>query len=396
MTLAPQNDREHTGRAVARGSALARRATMVLAVLFGLSLRALLPVFGIVSTLDGLFPDLGLIPPVFGQAVPEHSYRLEDERNTIEIFREASASVVFITNTQIRRSAFSRNVMEVPRGSGSGFVWDRRGHIVTNFHVIEGGDEFTVTLSDGSTHDAEVVGFDATKDIAVLRIEPPRSGLSPVEPGDTRELLVGQKVIAIGNPFGLDQTLTTGVVSALGREIRSVGTRPITDVIQTDASINPGNSGGPLLDSSGRLIGMNTAIYSTSGSSAGIGFAVPATTISRIVPQLIEFGRTQRAGLGVTLISDDLAQRWGIKGVIINEVNRGSAADEAGLRGTSQNARREIDLGDIIVGVDELEVAVYDDLYKALDRRNPGDVVTLHFRRGDHLHEARVRLQRLP
>ncbi|MCA9758990.1 MAG: trypsin-like peptidase domain-containing protein [Candidatus Eisenbacteria bacterium] len=372
------------------------RASLVLALLLGVSLRVVLPVFGLVSTLDGLFPQLGWIQPVFGQSLDEHSYLLEDERNTIEIFREASASVVFITNTQIRRSMFSRNVMEVPRGSGSGFVWDRKGHVVTNFHVIEGGDEFTVTLSDGSTHDAKVVGADITKDIAVLEIEPPRNGLTPVKPGDTRELLVGQKVIAIGNPFGLDQTLTTGVVSALGREIRSVGNRPITDVIQTDASINPGNSGGPLLDSSGRLIGMNTAIYSTSGSSAGIGFAVPVTTIKRVVPQLIEFGRTERAGLGVTLVSDDLAQRWGVSGVIINEVQPGSAAADAGLRGTTQNSRREISLGDVIVGVDELEVAVYDDLYKALDRRNPGDLVTLRYRRGDHLHEAKVQLQRLP
>ena len=290
---------------------------------------------------------------------------------------------------------FSRNVMEVQRGSGSGFVWDRQGHIVTNFHVVQGGDAFTATLADGSTHDATIVGYDPNKDIAVLRITPPREGLSPVIRGDAAELIVGQKVIAIGNPFGLDQTLTTGVVSALGREIRSVAGTTITDVIQTDASINPGNSGGPLLDSSGRLIGMNTAIYSTSGSSAGIGFAVPVSTVKRIVPQLIEFGVAQRAGFGITLVPDDLARRWGLRGVVINEVQPNSAAADAGLRGTSYNSRREIELGDVIVGVGEKDVSVYDDLYTALDKHMPGDRVTVKYRRGDRIQETTVRLQRV-
>jgi S1-C subfamily serine protease len=290
---------------------------------------------------------------------------------------------------------FSRNVMEVPQGSGSGFVWDHEGHIVTNFHVIRGGDALTATLSDGSTHEAKVVGYDPNKDIAVLKIAPPRGGLPPVTRADANELIVGQKVIAIGNPFGLDQTLTTGVVSAVGREIRSVAGTTISDVIQTDASINPGNSGGPLLDSSGRLIGMNTAIYSTSGSSAGIGFAVPVSTVNRIVPQLIEFGGVQRAGFGITLIPDDLARRWGIRGVAINEVQQGSAAAEAGLQGVSSNNRRETLLGDIIVGIEDKDVAVYDDLYTALDKLRPGDTVTVRFRRGDRLREAKVRLQQI-
>ena len=368
---------------------------MALAIVAGITVRLVLPSIGVLATVGALVPSLRAIGNAQAQPLPERRYFLEDERNTIDIFRDASASVVFITNNELRRSIFSRNVMEVPRGSGSGFVWDREGHIVTNFHVIQGGDAFTVTLSDGSTHEASVVGYDPNKDIAVLKIAPPSGGLSPVTRGEARDLVVGQKVIAIGNPFGLDQTLTTGVVSALGREIRSVAGTTITDVIQTDASINPGNSGGALLDSSGRLIGMNTAIYSTSGSSAGIGFAVPVSTVKQIVPQLIEFGKVQRAGFGITLIPDDLARRWGIRGVVINEVQRGSAAAEAGLRGTSYNNRREIELGDIIVGIGETEVSVYDDLYTALDKRQPGDTVTVKYRRGDRIQETRIRLQKI-
>ncbi len=320
---------------------------------------------------------------------------LEDERNTVDIFRAASSSVVFINTTEYRRQLFSRNVSEVPRGSGSGFVWDDRGHIVTNFHVIQGSQNITVTIPDGSVLDAEVVGHDPNKDIAVLRIDVSKVRLDPLPRGDFTDLMVGQKVIAIGNPFGLDQTLTTGVVSALGREIRSVAGTTITDVIQTDASINPGNSGGPLLDSSGRLIGINTAIYSTSGSSAGIGFAVPISTVKRIVPQLIEFGRTQRAGLGIRLIEDDLAIRWGIRGVIISEVQRNGAADRAGLRGTVQNRRGEIILGDIIIAIDDQQIQRYDDLYLALDNFNPGDEIQIRYLRDREEQETRVRLQRI-
>lgn len=379
---------------LARGVGPARRLGLALLFCLGLGLRVAVPVGGLLGLGGALVPVLRFAAPAQAQSLGQNRL-LEDERNTIEVFRDVSSSVVFITNTELRRTIFSRNVMEVPRGSGSGFVWDREGHIVTNYHVIQGGNAFTVTLSDGSSHDAKVVGSDPNKDIAVLRIDPPREGLHPVARGDAQELLVGQKVIAIGNPFGLDQTLTTGVVSALGREIKSVAGTTITDVIQTDASINPGNSGGPLLDSSGRLIGMNTAIFSTSGSSAGIGFAVPVSTVKRIVPQLIEFGVAQRAGLGITIIPDDLARRWGIRGVVINEVQSGSAADTAGLRGTSYNRRREIEIGDVIVGVGDKDISVYDDLYVALDAHRPGDTVTVKYRRGDRIQDARVRLQRI-
>lgn len=322
------------------------------------------------------------------------SYLLEDERNTINVFQRVSDSVVFITNNLRQRDIFSRNVMEVPRGSGSGFVWDRRGYVVTNAHVIQGGNAFVVTLHDGSVHEAEFVGMDQFKDLAVLRIETDDADLVPVELGDSEDLLVGQKVIAIGNPFGLDRTLTTGVISALGREIQSVAGTTISDVIQTDASINPGNSGGPLLDSAGRLIGVNTSIFSTSGSSAGIGFAVPVATVKRIVPQLVDKGRVSRAGLGVQLIEDDLARRWGVEGVIIREVVQGSAADRAGLHG-SVVERRRIRLGDIIVGIDDKDIEKYDDLYTALDLRTAGERVKVRFLRGEEEREVWVELQEI-
>lgn len=329
-----------------------------------------------------------LEPPIPG-------HLLSDERNTIEVFRLVSNSVVFIKNTELRRTFFSRNVMEIPRGTGSGFVWDDQGHIVTNFHVVRDGNAFTVTLADGTAHDAELVGYDPNKDLAVLHIDPSGLSLKGVELGDSGDLLVGQKVLAIGNPFGLDQTLTTGVISALGREIQSVAGTTISDVIQTDAPINPGNSGGPLLDSSGQLIGVNTAIYSPSGSNAGIGFAVPASTVKRIVPQLIEYGKPKRAGLGISIIPDDLAQRWGIQGVIIRDVVRGSPADKAGLQGSRVDQQGRVYLGDIIVGIDDHQIASYDDLYTTLDGFKPGDPVTIHYLRDDAPHEVKLRLEEL-
>ena len=208
------------------------------------------------------------------------------------------------------------DVTEIPQGTGSGFVWDQDGHIVTNFHVVQEGDRANVTLNDGSTYPATIVGTTPDKDIAVLKIDAPPQKLLPLPIGQSSNLKVGQKVLAIGNPFGLDQTLTTGVISGLGREIKSVSGRPIHDVIQTDASINPGNSGGPLLDSSGRLIGINTAIYSPSGANAGIGFAVPVDTVNQIVPQLMKFGKITRPGLGISILADQIAQQNRIDGVV--------------------------------------------------------------------------------
>jgi S1-C subfamily serine protease len=327
-------------------------------------------------------------------AVPSNDL-LPEERNTIEVFQEAASSVVFITSKAFRRDFFTLNVFEIPQGSGSGFIWDSNGHLVTNFHVIESADALTVTLSDHSSYEAKVVGAEPGKDLAVLRIDAPRSKLKAVAIGSSDNLLVGQKVLAIGNPFGLDQTLTTGVVSALGREIQSVTGRKIQDVIQTDAAINPGNSGGPLLDSAGRLIGVNTAITSPSGASAGIGFAIPVNTVKSIVPQLIQFGKVIRPGLGVTVIPDHYARRLRIEGVIIGEVQKRSAADKAGLRGLQRNWRGEATLGDVIIGINDDKIRNFDELSTALEKYKVGDVVTVHFLRDREERSTRVLLQQV-
>src|SRR6185436_6079626 len=254
-----------------------------------------------------------------------------DEQSTIDVFSKFSRSVVHITSLETHRDRMTLDVSEIPQGTGSGFVWDQDGHIVTNFHVVQGGDRASVTLNDNSTYPATIVGRAPDKDIAVLHIDAPPQKLLPLPIGTSSNLKVGQKVLAIGNPFGLDQTLTTGVISGLGREIKGVSQRPIFDVIQTDASINPGNSGGPLLDSSGRLIGINTAIYSPSGANAGIGFAVPVDTVNAIVPQLLRHGKVLRPGLGISIANDYQAQRIGIDGVIIYQVSPNGAAATAGL-----------------------------------------------------------------
>jgi S1-C subfamily serine protease len=318
---------------------------------------------------------------------------LEDERNTITVFRRTSRSVVFVSTNAMQRDAFSLNVVEVPRGTGSGFVWDSKGHVVTNYHVIEPGNAWSVTLADGKQYDAELAGAEPFKDLAVLRIKAPASELFPLELGDSDQLVVGQKVLAIGNPFGLDQTLTTGVISALGREIKSELQITIQDVIQTDAAINPGNSGGPLLDSAGRLIGLNTMIYSTSGSSAGIGFAVPVATIKRVVPQLVEHGKITRAGFGVELLPDIYAQRWGVDGIIIRTVQPGGAAAHAELRGLVADRWGRLTIGDVIVGIDGHKVVSFDDLFKALEPHAPGDEVRVRLSRVGQERDVRIRLQ---
>ncbi len=325
----------------------------------------------------------------------ENQALLEDERNTIEIFQKSSPAVVFIVNKALRRDFFSLDVFEVQQGSGSGFIWDNNGYIVTNYHVVQDGNAWSVTLSDNSTYDAELIGTEPSKDIAVVKINAPRAKLSPVAIGTSDDLRVGQKVIAIGNPFGLDQTLTTGVVSALGRQIKSGNNRTIDGVIQTDAAINPGNSGGPLLNSQGELIGINTAIYSTSGSNAGIGFAVPVNIVKRVVPQLIRYGKVIRPGLGVSIVDDSFARRWGIKGVIIGRVQPGGASARAGLRGITQNRWGEVRLGDIIIGINGKPVSNFDELSNELERYQIGETVTVNILRGEQEMSVRVRLQEL-
>ena len=315
-----------------------------------------------------------------------------DEQNTIDIFRSAAPSVVYITSIAVRRNLFSLNVYEIPQGTGSGFIWDRQGRIVTNFHVISDASRLEVTLADHSTWKASLVGAAPDRDLAVLQITAPASKLQPIAVGESNNLLVGQKVFAIGNPFGLDQTLTTGVVSALGREITAVTGRTIHDVIQTDAAINPGNSGGPLLDSAGRLIGVNTAIYSPSGASSGIGFAVPVGEVNRVVPQIISKGKVLRPGLGVTLANRSLTGDLGLEGVLVLKVVSGSAAEQAGLRGTSQVGDGLV-LGDIILAVNGRKVTDYDSLRDEIERYEVGASVLLTLLRDEATAEVSVQLE---
>ena len=315
-----------------------------------------------------------------------------DEQNTIDIFRSAAPSVVYITSIAVRRNLFSLNVYEIPQGTGSGFIWDRQGRIVTNFHVISDASRLEVTLADHSTWKASLVGAAPDRDLAVLQITAPASKLQPIAVGESNNLLVGQKVFAIGNPFGLDQTLTTGVVSALGREITAVTGRTIHDVIQTDAAINPGNSGGPLLDSAGRLIGVNTAIYSPSGASSGIGFAVPVGEVNRVVPQIISKGKVLRPGLGVTLANRSLTRDLGLEGVLVLKVVSGSAAEQAGLRGTSQVGDGLV-LGDIILAVNGRKVTDYDSLRDEIERYEVGASVLLTLLRDEATAEVSVQLE---
>jgi S1-C subfamily serine protease len=318
-----------------------------------------------------------------------------DEKSTTELFRKASPSVVFIT-TRARATDFTtRNVFEVPQGAGSGFLWDNAGHVVTNYHVIREASSAQVTLNEHSTFPAELVGVAPEYDLAVLRIKTEASRLPPIAIGTSNDLQVGQKVFAIGNPFGLDQSLTTGVVSALGRTIQGVAGNEIEEVIQTDAAINPGNSGGPLLDSAGRLIGINTAIFSPSGSNAGIGFAVPVDTINRTVPQLIRNGRIVRPRLPVTInerLSDRLPrERLGVEGVLLLGVE--AAGAQAGLRGTRRTVDGDILWGDVIQAVDGKPVRTVPDLYRVLDSYSAGDVVTLTVFRDGQQTEVKVPLQ---
>ena len=314
-----------------------------------------------------------------------------DEQNTIDIFQANSPSVVHVTSIALRRGLFSLNAVEIPQGTGSGFVWDKQGRVVTNFHVISDASRVQVAMADGTTWQAEVIGSAPDKDLAVLQIGAPSENLQPIAIGASGDLQVGQKVFAIGNPFGLDQTITSGIISALDREIRAITGRMIRGMIQTDAAINPGNSGGPLLDSAGRLIGVNTAIYSPSGAYAGIGFAVAVDVVNEIVPQLIRKGRIIRPGIGVALVDERIAREIGVEGVLILGVENGSPAEEAGLRPTTQ-VRGEVVLGDIIVAVNNVKIRSYDDLLVEFEKNKVGDQVTLTIVRDERVLEVPVRL----
>ena len=320
-----------------------------------------------------------------------------EEKSNIDLFKAVSPSVVYITTLQQRVDLRTRNVSEIPAGSGSGFVWDNAGHIVTNFHVVQRAAGAKVALADHGTYDAELRGVSPQHDVAVLRIKAPASKLPPIRIGTSHDLRVGQKVFAIGNPFGLDQTLTTGIVSALGRTIQSPTGQPIDEVIQTDAAINPGNSGGPLIDSSGRLIGVNTAIFSPSGSNAGIGFAVPVDTVKRVVEEIIATGRYSQPVLGVNLndqLNQLLTRRAGVQGVVVLGVAPGGGAARAGLRPATQDADGGVELGDVIQKVAGRPVRAPGDIYSALQKHRPGDEVELEILRDGKTETVKVSLGR--
>lgn len=299
------------------------------------------------------------------------------ELATIHLFEEAAPSVVFITTTTIQHDFWSMRAMEIPQGTGTGFFWDRQGHIVTNYHVIQNARRIRVTLADQSMYEAEYVGGAPEKDLAVLKlIDVENSKIKPIKRARNNELRVGQNTYAIGNPFGLDQTLTTGIVSALGREIESVSKIPIKNVIQTDAAINPGNSGGPLLNSSGELIGVNTAIYSPSGAYAGVGFSIPHTVVSWVVPDLITYGKIKRPQIGIEFANDHVHRRLGIReGLLVWNLSEGGAAESAGILPTRRTKSGQWAIGDILLSIDDNPINSYSDFVLLLESYNTGQTV---------------------
>lgn len=314
------------------------------------------------------------------RAVTPRGDLADDEKTTIELFRQASPSVVFITTVAAPQGLFDPSNM--PEGAGSGMVWDEQGHIVTNYHVIRNALTAEVTLADHSRWPARRVGYAEDQDLAVLSIEAPAERLRPILIGSSKDLAVGQKVFAIGNPFGFDQTLTTGVISAVGREIPAPGDHLIQDAIQIDAAINPGNSGGPLLDSAGRLIGVNTAIASPTRSYAGIGFAIPVDTVNRIVPEIIRHGTPTRPGIGVIIGSEEMARRLGVPGVLVRYVIPNRTADKAGIQ-----------RGDGIVAINGVEIRQPEDLHKALQQHQVGETIGVTVVRQGRKLDIDVKLQ---
>ncbi|MCO4754590.1 MAG: trypsin-like peptidase domain-containing protein [Bacteriovoracaceae bacterium] len=330
------------------------------------------------------------------KVIKEMSDLLDAEKRIINVYHSVVGSVVNVSNIRVSDNFFYGKV-EVPQGSGSGFIWNDQGHIVTNFHVVQGGDNFVVTFHDDSKqYKAEVVGVAPKKDIAVLKLKEMPKVLKPVSIGSSKDLLVGQSALALGNPFGLDHSISKGIISALGRKIQGVGGVKIHDMIQTDAAINQGNSGGPLLNSKGELIGMNTMIFSTSGSSSGLGFAVPVDTIKRFVPQLIKHGKVIRPGLGIGILEDTIAERYiGDKGAAISFVDPDGAAAKAGLRGMMRDNYGRIYIGDVITQVGDQKVKGLDDIYHALDQHKIGDTIKVKFLREGKQKTTEVTLQAL-
>jgi len=327
-------------------------------------------------------------------SVPDNPLQ-EWENQTIELFDQSAPSVVFITTTTLRRDFWSMRAMEIPQGTGSGFFWDDNGHIVTNYHVIKNARRIKVALGDQSEYDAEYVGGEPAKDLAVIKVEGlPKDLIRPIPKGMSKNLKVGQSAYAIGNPFGLDYTLTTGIISALGREINSAAGIPIKDVIQTDAAINPGNSGGPLLNSAGQLIGVNTAIYSPSGAYAGVGFSIPVDALEWVVPDLIKYGKLNRVTLGIEFASEQLKRRLNIiKGALVLNVSQGGPAEKIGILPTERISSGSIRLGDIIVKLDDTLISSSQDIVLALEKYQNGEEVTLQLLRNGELITGTIKLE---
>ncbi len=324
---------------------------------------------------------------------------VSDEQNSIEVYRTLAPGVAFITTSE--RVDYYGEELERRSGNGSGSVIDAQGHILTNYHVVEGASKLTVSFGGDKVYTATVIGGDPDTDLAVIKITPPREGLTIISLGDSDRLNVGQKVLAIGNPFGLDRTLTTGVISGLQRPIRGSNGRPIEGAIQTDASINPGNSGGPLLDKYGKIIGINAQIYSRNGASNGVGFAIPVNIAKRVVPQLIQFGEVRRPKLGANLFSVEQLREQGVRlpvenGLLVRSAFEGGAVKNAGIRGLGQDAGGDIVLGDIITQIDGEKMSDLDDLYRFLDKKQIGETIQVEIYRNGKTLTVPVKLLPLP
>lgn len=326
----------------------------------------------------------------------DNSLMIENERNSINVFQNVVDSVVNVSNMRKARSLLDMSGSEVESGMGSGFVWDKSGYIVSNYHVVDGGDSFLITFKNSKKqYRAKLVGADPKKDIAVLKLDEIPKDLKPIVLGNSKQLQVGQKALAIGNPLGFDHSLTTGSVSALDRSIKGYAGVSINGMIQTDAAINPGNSGGALLDSQGKLIGINTILFNGAGASAnaGLGFAIPVDTVKIVVPQLIQYGKVIRPGLGVVALEDFYAARFGLKeGVVLKYVDPKGPSGKAGLRGISRNRYGEYFVGDIITAIDNNPVKSYDELFSVIDRYKIGDVVKVKYIRDDQVKIITLKL----
>lgn len=335
---------------------------------------------------------IGNITNIYGANIKnENTMLIENERNSINVFQNVANSIVNVSNMKKSRAMFDIDSNEVESGMGSGFVWDKMGYIVTNFHVVDGGDSFIVSFKDDKKqYRAKLIGADPKKDVAVLKLQETPKDLHPITPGDSKSLLVGQKALAIGNPLGFDHSLTTGTISALERSIKGYGGVSIHGMIQTDASINPGNSGGALLDSQGKLIGINTMIFNAGGASAsaGLGFAIPVDIVKSTVPQLIKYGKVIRPGLGIVALEEYYSARFGLNdGVMIKYVDPKGPAGKAGLRGITRNRFGEYFIGDIIISIDSSPVKSYDDLFTVIDKYKIGDIVKVKY-----IHEGKQKV----